>query len=140
MSKFEDVYNNVVLEIKYRNNSKNIHGSIPTYECGVIYEDVAFHKLPRKFSDELIKIVKDMKINKIPEKDIDLRSLFKLIKKSEVENFDQFFNFIQLLILYHTFLQKATAFLFLNLNGIMFLIMDMVPMNLEHIRMTLLKT
>ena len=34
-----------------------------------------------------------MKINKIPEKDIDLRSLFKLIKKSEVENFDQFFNF-----------------------------------------------
>ena len=98
MTKFEDVYNKVTLEIKYRNvNCKNIHGSIPTFEGGVIYEDVAFHKLPRKFSDELIKIIKDMKINKIPEKDIDLRSLFKLIKKSEVENFDQFFNFIQLL-------------------------------------------
>jgi hypothetical protein len=38
-----------------------------------------------------------MKINKIQEKDIDLRSLFKLIEKSDVENFDQFFNFIQLL-------------------------------------------
>ena len=82
MTKFEDVYNKVTLEIKYRNvNCKNIHGSIPTFEGGVIYEDVPFHKLPRKFSDELIKIIKDMKINKIPEKDIDLRSLFKLIKK-----------------------------------------------------------
>lgn len=88
MTKFEDVDNKVTLEIKYRNvNCKNIHGSIPTFEGGVIYEDVAFHRLPRKFSDELIKIIKD----------IDLRSLFKLIKKSEVENFDQFFNFIQLL-------------------------------------------
>ena len=98
MTKFTDAYNKVVLEIKYRDvNSKNIHGSIPTVEGGVIYEDVAFHKLPRNFSDELIKIIKDMKINKIPEKEIDLRSLFKLIEKSEVENFDQFFNFIQLL-------------------------------------------
>lgn len=90
-------YNNVVLEIKYRDNSKNIHGSLPTYEYGVIYEDMVFHKLPRKFSDELIKIIKDMKINQIPEKEIDLRPLFKSIEKSEVENFDQFFNFIQLL-------------------------------------------
>ena len=98
MTKFEDVDNKVTLEIKYRNvNCKNIHGSIPTFESGVIYEDLAFHKLPRKFSDELIKIIKDMKINKITEKEIDLRSLFKLIEKSEVENFDQFFNFIQIL-------------------------------------------
>ena len=98
MTKFEDVDNKVTLEIKYRNiNCKNIHGSIPTFEGGVIYEDISFHKLPRKFSDELIKIIKDMKINKISEKEIDLRSLFKLIEKSEVENFDQFFNFIQLL-------------------------------------------
>ena len=98
MSKFDDAFNKVVLEIKYRHdNCKNNHGLIPTYEYGVIYEDVAFHKLPRKFSDELIKIVKDMKVNKIPEQEIDLRSLFKLIEKSEVENFDQFFNFIQLL-------------------------------------------
>ena len=98
MTNFEDVHDKVTLEIKYRNvNCKNIHGSIPTFEGGVIYEDIAFHKLPRKFSDELIKIIKDMKINKISEKEIDLRSLFKLIEKSEVENFDQFFNFIQLL-------------------------------------------
>ena len=98
MTKFEDVDNKVTLEIKYRNiNCKNIHGSIPTFEGGVIYEDIAFHKLPRKFSDELIKIIKDMKINKISEKEIDLRSLFKLIEKSEVENSDEFFNFIELL-------------------------------------------
>ncbi len=98
MPKNDDVYNNVVLDIQYRDvNRKNIHGSLPTYEGGVLYEDLAFHKLPRKFSDELIKIIKDMKINKIPEKEIDLRPLFKLIEKSEVENFDRFFNFIQFL-------------------------------------------
>lgn len=98
MNKFNETYNKIVTEIRYRDMAiKRWNGSLPSIEAGIIYEDVAFHKLPRKFTDELIKIIKEMKENKIPEKEIDLRSLFKSIEKSEVENFDQFYNFIQFL-------------------------------------------
>jgi hypothetical protein len=96
MRKINKTFKEIVTEIQYRDLHSNSN-AISTIEAGVIYEDVAFHKLPRKFTDEIIKIVKEMKETKTLEKEVDMRGLFKLIKKSEVENFDQFFHFIQLL-------------------------------------------
>ena len=99
-NKFNETYNQIVLEIKYRDiNNLNVYSSsIPSFEAGIIYEDCAFHKLPRCFTDKLIDEINQMKENKIIEKEIDARNYLQLIKKEEVENFQEFFDFIQLLI------------------------------------------
>ena len=75
-----------------------IDGSIPQFDGNIIYEDCAFHKLPRAFADALINEIKNMKSNKIVEKEIDIRPYLKLIKCEEVENVKQFYDFIQMLI------------------------------------------
>lgn len=76
----------------------HIDGSFPEIYENIIYEDCAFHKLPRAFTDSLIDEIKQMKANKIVQKEIDICPYLKLIKCSEVENVKSFFDFIQLLI------------------------------------------
>jgi len=101
MNKFNQLCNQIITEIKYRDISQiNIlNKSIPTEEYdGLLFEDCAFHKLPRQFADKLINVIKTMKENKQVEQEIDIRNYLKLIQKDEVHNFDQFFEFIQLLI------------------------------------------
>ena len=60
MRKINKTFKEIVTEIQYRDIQSNSN-VISTIEAGVIYEDAAFHKLPRKFTDEIIKIVKEMK-------------------------------------------------------------------------------
>jgi hypothetical protein len=98
MKKFTSAYQKIIKSINVRDKSIiNLQGSIPTFEVEMIYEDVAFHKLPRKFTDTLIDIIKEMKANKQVEKVIDIREYLKLIKQEEVENFKEFFKFLNIL-------------------------------------------
>lgn len=96
MNKFNEAYDKIINEIKYRNIFHSI-SSIPTLEAGVIYEDCAFHKLPRKFTDILIEKIKWMKKTKTIEFQFDVRDALKTIELNEVENFKDFYSFIQIL-------------------------------------------
>lgn len=74
--------------------TQKFSGSIPTINANVIYEDVAFYKLPRKFSDFIIEKFIEMSENKIAEQIIDIKNGLKLIKNDEIESY----KFIQNLI------------------------------------------
>ena len=97
---FNKIYNKIIKEIRYREINELKTLSDPLSEF-VIYEDVVFHKLPRKFTDFLIKKIKNLKDNYNRTKqfveEIDLREAFKLIKEDEVHNVKEFYNFLQLL-------------------------------------------
>ena len=59
MNKFEQTYKEIISEVRYRSPKNNhFNGSIPTFDYGTLYEDCAFHKLPRKFTNQLIDIIK----------------------------------------------------------------------------------
>ena len=54
MNKFNETYNKIVTEIRYRDMAiKRWNGSLPSIEAGIIYEDVAFHK------NDLIQILQN---------------------------------------------------------------------------------
>ena len=58
--------------------TQKFSGSIPTVNANVIYEDVAFYKLPRKFSDFIIEKFIEMSENKIAEQIIDIKERIKI--------------------------------------------------------------
>ena len=102
MNKFNELYNSLIKEIKYREFPiNNLKTNVDPLSELIIYEDCAFHKLPRRFADFLIKEIKDLKnsyeTTKTFIKEIDLRNTFKLIDKNETNNIKYFYDFLQLL-------------------------------------------
>lgn len=100
MKNLNETYNQIIKEIRYRNENELKTLSDPLSEL-VIFEDCAFHKLPRAFADFLIGKIKNLKNNYDKSKqfieEIDLRSAFKLIKEDEIHNVKDFYNFLQIL-------------------------------------------